>query len=199
MENQAASGHRAADGKAITIVVPVFNEESHVAILAEKLAQELGRLSEAWSVLFVDDGSQDGTLARLRELARADSRFGALALSRNFGKEAALAAGLRHASGDAVMVMDADLQHPPEAIPLFVEAWRAGAKVVFGQRQNRVGESAARTVAGFLPPLSAAFRHANSARRDGLRAVRPPGGGRAQCARRTLPFQQGALRLDRLP
>ncbi|MGD0764065.1 MAG: glycosyltransferase family 2 protein [Roseiarcus sp.] len=144
MENQAASGHRAADGKALTIVVPVFNEESHVAILAEKLTQELDRLSEAWSVLFVDDGSQDGTLARLRELARADSRFGALALSRNFGKEAALAAGLRHASGDAVIVMDADLQHPPEAIPRFVEAWRAGAKVVFGQRQNRVGESAAR-------------------------------------------------------
>ena len=144
MENQAASGHRAADGKAVTVVVPVFNEESHVANLAERLARELSRLSEAWSVLFVDDGSEDGTLTRLREIVRADSRFGALALSRNFGKEAALAAGLRHASGDAIIVMDGDRQHPPEAIPRFVEEWRAGAKVVFGVRQNRVGESAAR-------------------------------------------------------
>jgi glycosyltransferase involved in cell wall biosynthesis len=139
------SDQPAAVPKALTIVVPVFNEEAHVALLAQRLTQRLEGLDETWSALFVDDGSRDGTLARLRELAAADRRFSALALSRNFGKEAALAAGLRHASGDAVVIMDADLQHPPELIPRFVEAWRAGSKVVFGLRQDRVGESAART------------------------------------------------------
>jgi len=129
----------------LTIVVPVFNEEANVPLLAEVLKHKLQALAESWSVLFVDDGSRDGTLTRLRQLAAADPRFGALALSRNFGKEAALAAGLRHATGDAVVVMDADLQHPPEVIPRFVEAWRAGSKVVFGLRQDRVGESATRT------------------------------------------------------
>ncbi len=139
------SDQPAAAPKALTIVVPVFNEEAHVALLAQRLTERLEGLDESWSALFVDDGSRDGTLARLRELAAADRRFSALALSRNFGKEAALAAGLRHAEGDAVVLMDADLQHPPELILRFVEAWRAGSKVVFGLRQDRVGESVART------------------------------------------------------
>lgn len=131
--------------KALTVVVPVFNEEAHVGELMKRLAPVLDGLDLAWTALFVDDGSRDGTLARLRALAADDPRVRALALSRNFGKEAALAAGLRHARGDAVVVIDADLQHPPELIARFAEAWRAGAKVVFGLRQDRVGESAART------------------------------------------------------
>jgi polyisoprenyl-phosphate glycosyltransferase len=139
------SAQCAARPRALTIVVPIFEEEAHISILAERLIHVLEGISETWSVLFVDDGSRDGTLARLRALAQTDPHFGALALSRNFGKEAALAAGLRYASGDAVILMDADLQHPPEAIPLFVEAWRAGNKVVFGLRQDRVGESRARS------------------------------------------------------
>jgi glycosyltransferase involved in cell wall biosynthesis len=133
-----------APSHALTIVVPVLNEEAHIALLAERIIRGLEKLSETWSVLIIDDGSTDNTLALLRALAQADPRFSALALSRNFGKEAALAAGLRHARGDAVVLMDADLQHPPEAIPLLVLAWRAGNKVVFGLRQERVGESAAR-------------------------------------------------------
>lgn len=139
------SDQHAAERARLTIVVPVFNEEAHVPRLAARLAQALDGIAESWTVLFVDDGSRDGTLARLRALSGADRRFGAIALSRNFGKEAALAAGLRHASGDAVVIMDADLQHPPELIVRFLEAWRAGSKVVFGLRQDRVGESAART------------------------------------------------------
>jgi glycosyltransferase involved in cell wall biosynthesis len=131
--------------KSLTVVVPVFNEEAHVAPLMQRLAPVLDALDVVWTALFVDDGSRDGTLARLRELAATDPRVCALALSRNFGKEAALAAGLRHALGDAVVVIDADLQHPPELIARFAEAWRAGAKVVFGLRQDRVGESATRT------------------------------------------------------
>jgi glycosyltransferase involved in cell wall biosynthesis len=139
------SDQHAPAPQTLTIVVPVFDEEAHIPLVAERLIHALEGMSETWSVLFVDDGSADGTLARLRELASADPRFGALALSRNFGKEAALAAGLRHASGDAVVLLDADLQHPPEAIPRFVEAWRGGNKVVFGLRQERVGESSGRS------------------------------------------------------
>src|SRR5580693_6516080 len=114
------SVHGLAPSNALTIVVPVFNEENHIGILAERLIRVLEGLTETWSAIFVDDGSSDETLTRLRALASRDSRFSALAFSRNFGKEAALAAGLRHAQGDAVILMDADLQHPPEAIPLFV-------------------------------------------------------------------------------
>jgi glycosyltransferase involved in cell wall biosynthesis len=150
------SDRSAAAQRTLTIVVPVFNEEAHVSVLAERLACGLQGIEERWSVLFVDDGSADATLARLRTLAAADARFSALALSRNFGKEAALAAGLKHAPGDAVVLMDADLQHPPEAIPRFVEAWRAGAKIVFGLRQDRVGESSSRT--GFARLFYRLFR-----------------------------------------
>jgi glycosyltransferase involved in cell wall biosynthesis len=131
--------------KSLTIVVPVFNEEAYLAPLVERLARGLEGLELTWSALFVDDGSTDATLERLRALAAGDARISALALSRNFGKEAALAAGLRRAKGDAVVLMDADLQHPPEAIPQFVDAWRAGAKIVFGLRRDRVGESVGRT------------------------------------------------------
>jgi glycosyltransferase involved in cell wall biosynthesis len=136
---------RAAATRSITIVVPVYNEEGNVAILIDKLREALREAVVDYSVLFVDDGSQDGTLAKLRQLAEIDARIYAVALSRNFGKEAAIAAGLRHARGDAVILMDADLQHPPEVIPQFLDAWRAGAEIVFGLRQDRVGESRSRT------------------------------------------------------
>jgi len=126
-------------------VVPVFNEEGQIAILTQRLIGALEMLEETWDVLFVDDGSRDFTLPRLRALAQSDSRFGAISFSRNFGKEAALAAGLRRARGDAVILMDADLQHPPEAIPLFLNAWRGGNKVVFGLRERRIGETASRS------------------------------------------------------
>jgi len=136
---------RAASGKTLSIVVPVFNEEANVTVLAERIAQSLADVREAWSILFVDDGSSDGTLAQVSRLAAADSRIGAVALSRNFGKEAAMAAGLRYARGDAAIIMDADLQHPPEVIPRFLEAWRAGADLVYGLRQDRASESPSRS------------------------------------------------------
>ena len=132
-------------GKSVTIVVPVFNEEGNVGALVERIARELAPLRERWSILFVDDGSRDDTLARLRAIAAAEPRVSAVAFSRNFGKEAAIAAGLRFARGDAVVVMDADLQHPPEIVPRFIEAWRAGNEMVFGLRLNRAGESRSRS------------------------------------------------------
>jgi glycosyltransferase involved in cell wall biosynthesis len=121
----------------IAVVVPVFNEEAVVDVLVEHLKKVLDALEVDWNVLFVDDGSTDGTLAKLRKLNAADPRFTSIAFSRNFGKDTAIAAGFRYARGDAVILMDADLQHPPEVIPAFLAEWRKGSKVVFGQRQSR--------------------------------------------------------------
>src|SRR5262249_5983561 len=95
------------------------------------------RLDLDWDVIFVDDGSTDGTVDHLRELNARDRRIKALSLSRNFGKEIASAAGLSHVTADAAVLMDADLQHPPELIADFVKHWRAGYDVVYGCRADR--------------------------------------------------------------
>src|SRR5918994_842519 len=98
-------------------------------------------------MIFVDDGSRDDTLDLIRDVSRTEPRFGAISFSRNFGKEIAIAAGLDHARGDAVVIMDADLQHPPEMIEAFVERWREGFLMVYGQRTDRSDET--RTKRGF--------------------------------------------------
>ena len=121
----------------LTIVIPVLNEEAVLDRLADHLRAVLEGLDLSWEVLFVDDGSTDGSLAKLKDIHAADRRFSSISFSRNFGKEAAIAAGLRYARGDAVILMDADLQHPPNIIPRFIECWRQGYKIVFGQRQGR--------------------------------------------------------------
>jgi len=144
-EEVDAPGGRTVDVKTITVVVPLRDEEGTLDALIERLHAVLRDQGETYSFLFVDDGSKDGTLAKLRRLAEIDAHIRAVALSRNFGKEAAIAAGLRYARGDAVVLMDADLQHPPEVIPQFLAAWRAGSEIVFGLRQDRVGESRSRT------------------------------------------------------
>ena len=101
----------------ITVVIPVLNEAEGLDALVAEIARSLDGHDFNWSVLFVDDGSTDGTLERIRAINAADPRFTAISFSRNFGKEIALAAGLRHARGDAVVIMDADLQQPPKMIP----------------------------------------------------------------------------------
>jgi glycosyltransferase involved in cell wall biosynthesis len=121
----------------IGLVIPVLNEEESLDALAAELHRTLDGRDFTWSALFVDDGSTDGTLAKIRRMNEADPRFSAISFSRNFGQNVAIAAGLRYVRGDAVVVLDSDLQHPPGAIPLFVERWREGAKIVFGQRNTR--------------------------------------------------------------
>ncbi|MHA1552950.1 MAG: glycosyltransferase family 2 protein [Alphaproteobacteria bacterium] len=123
--------------KSITIIIPVFNEEDVTGPLVEELERVLSGEDVDWDVIFIDDGSTDGTLAQLRALHARDRRYGAISFSRNFGKDTAIAAGFRYATGDAVILMDADLQHPPSTIPAFLEHWRAGTRVVFGQRISR--------------------------------------------------------------
>lgn len=125
------------DGPTLSVVVPMRNEAKNLARLHERLCAVLARLGEPAEIICVDDGSTDGTLDMLRLLRAVDPRIKILSLSRNFGKEAALAAGLRYARGRAVVLMDADLQHPPETIERFVELWRQGFEVVFGQRRDR--------------------------------------------------------------
>jgi glycosyltransferase involved in cell wall biosynthesis len=128
----------------ITVVVPVYREADGIAALCRRLVPVMERITPAFEILFVDDGSTDATLHAIRAENARDGRILAVSFSRNFGKEVAIAAGLDHARGRAVVIMDADLQHPPEMIETFVERWREGAVMVYGQRTDRSGESRAK-------------------------------------------------------
>jgi glycosyltransferase involved in cell wall biosynthesis len=123
--------------KRITIVIPVLNEEQNLPALRARLTPVLSALDVEWDVLIVDDGSVDGTAAAIRAFNAEDRRFRGLSFSRNFGKECAIAAGLRYATGEAAVLMDADLQHPPEVIADFLARWREGNDIVYGQRTDR--------------------------------------------------------------
>jgi polyisoprenyl-phosphate glycosyltransferase len=120
----------------LSIVIPVYNEATNLRPLYEELVDVLARLGMAGEMIFVDDGSRDGSLDALRRLAAEDRRVKVIALSRNFGHQYAVTAGVEHAQGDAVVVMDADLQHPPALIPAMVAQWRAGAQVVYTVRTD---------------------------------------------------------------
>ena len=121
----------------VSIVVPVFNEEVVLPEFFSRLSRSLQTQSQRFELIFVDDGSTDATRAALDGLHRKDERVGIIELSRNFGKEIALTAGIDHARGDAVVLIDADLQDPPELIPELLTQWHAGYDVVYGQRQDR--------------------------------------------------------------
>ena len=121
----------------ISIVIPVFNEEKGLGLLVNRLLPVLEGLNRPFEVVFVNDGSRDGSLEALRLLASRDPRLKLVSFSRNFGKECAIAAGLAYATGDAVILMDSDLQHPPEVIGEFMAHWRDGYQIVYGQRLDR--------------------------------------------------------------
>ena len=126
----------------VSIVVPAYNEDDVVLEFNRRLSLVRQDLSLPSEVIFVNDGSTDNTLGLLLALKAGDPTIGIVDLSRNFGKEIALTAGLDYARGDVVVVIDADLQHPPELIPKFIERWRQeGADVVYGRRASRAGES----------------------------------------------------------
>ncbi|MCC3243845.1 glycosyltransferase family 2 protein [Methylocystis sp. WRRC1] len=130
----------------ISVVIPVFNEADNLRPLAARLVPALEGAGVTFEAIFVDDGSHDESLDELRALCAAEPRFRALSFSRNFGKEVAIAAGLDHARGRAAVIMDSDLQHPPEVIAQFVEKWREGYKNVYGQRADRATDPKMRTV-----------------------------------------------------
>lgn len=125
----------------LCIVVPAYNEAQVIDSFHARLGAVLDGIDASATVVYVDDGSHDETWAMLCALAENDPRVDALRLSRNFGKEAALTAGLDHADADAVVVIDADLQDPPELIPALIERWREGNDVVYATRGERDGET----------------------------------------------------------
>ncbi len=137
----------AAGGITLSIIAPVKDEQVAIAPFVARVSAVLDALAQvdgaaqAWEILFVDDGSQDATLAAIHAAHRADPRIRALSLSRNFGKEAALSAGLDHARGSAVVPIDVDLQDPPEVIGEMLDRWREGYDVVYGVRRNRLTDS----------------------------------------------------------
>ena len=131
----------------LSVIVPVKDEERGIAPFVARVSAVLDALRDpaggalGWEIMFVDDGSRDSTLAAILAAHRADPRVRGLSLSRNFGKEAALSAGLDHARGQAVIPIDVDLQDPPEVIGEMLERWRAGFDVVYGVRRNRTSDT----------------------------------------------------------
>jgi polyisoprenyl-phosphate glycosyltransferase len=125
----------------ISIVVPVYNEQEVLFEFHQQLCDAICSLKYDFELIFVDDGSKDGTLNIIQELRKEDLRISLISLSRNFGKDIAMTAGLDKASGKAVIVIDADLQDPPSLIPKLVEEWEAGYDAVYAKRIVRDGES----------------------------------------------------------
>jgi glycosyltransferase involved in cell wall biosynthesis len=125
----------------VTIVVPFLNEAESLPALHERLARAVAGEPETFRFLYVDDGSTDPSAQRVAELAARDPRVGLLRLSRNFGHQLAITAGMDHADADAVVILDADLQDPPEVIPRLLARWREGHEVVYAVRRSRRGES----------------------------------------------------------
>ena len=129
--------------KIISLVIPVFNEEAVVEELTRRLLELVQKIGKDFSVevLFVDDGSNDKTFSILSGIHAKDNRFKVLKFSRNFGHQMAVSAGLKHAKGDAVVIMDADLQDPPEVVLEMIQKWQEGYRVVYAIRKERSGES----------------------------------------------------------
>ena len=122
----------------LAVVAPVYNERETIDQFVSRAAAALERVEGAeWTLILVDDGSTDGSAERIHELRIDEPRVALVSLSRNFGHQAALSAGLDAAEGDAVVLIDADLQDPPELIPEMVHAWRRGAEVVLAERRSR--------------------------------------------------------------
>jgi glycosyltransferase involved in cell wall biosynthesis len=124
-----------------SVVIPIRDEEETLAELYRRLSAVLDTLDAPWELILVDDGSVDGSHPAMLALRERDARVKIVRLSRNFGHQVAITAGLDRSSGDAVIVMDGDLQHPPEVIPELVERWQAGFEVVYGVMAERHGET----------------------------------------------------------
>jgi polyisoprenyl-phosphate glycosyltransferase len=169
----------------LSVVVPLKDEEGNVGPLVERLRAVLEELTPRWEAILVDDGSEDATYDRALAAHEADDRVKVVRLSRNFGHQIALSAGLDVARGDAVITLDGDLQHPPETIPELVRRWRDGADVVYGvmverQGESRVKDATARTFYAALrrltdievPAAAGDFRLLDRTALDAFRAMR---------------------------
>jgi glycosyltransferase involved in cell wall biosynthesis len=125
----------------LSVVAPVFNEVETVPHFYQRVVEVMETLGEPFEIVLINDGSSDGSFQALRALHERDPRVRVVDFSRNFGHQVAISAGLDHARGDAIIIIDSDLQDPPEVIPELVARWRAGAEVVYAQRRQRAGET----------------------------------------------------------
>ncbi|MEE4271230.1 MAG: glycosyltransferase family 2 protein [Thermoanaerobaculales bacterium] len=139
------------DSPVLSVVIPAMNEEENVQAMHDRLVAALEPAAVSFEMIWIDDGSSDATWQLISQLAARDERVRGLSFSRNFGHQAAVTAGVDAARGDAVAIIDADLQDPPEVIPEMIEKWREGYQVVYGQREQRDGETV------FKRATSAAF------------------------------------------
>jgi glycosyltransferase involved in cell wall biosynthesis len=139
-------------GNKLSIIVPIYNEEKVILAFYARVKSVLGKSEPDLSheIIFVDDGSNDGSLALLKDLRRSDASVKILSFSRNFGHQFAITAGLDRAQGNVVAVIDGDLQDPPEVIPAMLEKWREGYEVVYGIRKKRKGENAVKVLTAKL-------------------------------------------------
>jgi glycosyltransferase involved in cell wall biosynthesis len=130
-----------SDQPELSVVIPVYNEEINILPMYERLLAVLDGQVSGLEILYVDDGSSDSSWEKISELAARDPRVRGLRFARNFGHQAALTAGVDAARGTGVVIIDGDLQDPPEVIPQMVDRWREGSEVVYGQREEREGET----------------------------------------------------------
>jgi glycosyltransferase involved in cell wall biosynthesis len=147
---QGGAADATAGPKRLSIVVPAYNEEQVVEEFHKRLTSVLEAISLTTEIIYINDGSRDGTLETLRKLRAQDPRIAIIDLSRNFGKEIAVTAGLDHSKGAAVILIDADLQDPPELIPRMIEEWQSGFDVVYATRTSREGESGIKKATAYL-------------------------------------------------
>ncbi|MEI7425773.1 MAG: glycosyltransferase family 2 protein [Candidatus Moraniibacteriota bacterium] len=136
--------------KLLSIIVPVYNEEKNIPLFYEKIQVILDGLNYAWEIVFVNDGSCDKSILELNNISEKDSRVQVIDFSRNFGKEIAVTAGINNCQGVACIILDADLQHPIEKIPEFIEKWEAGAEVVVGVRKKNKGEGFVKKIGSYF-------------------------------------------------
>jgi dolichol-phosphate mannosyltransferase len=130
-----------ADRPRYSIIAPIYNEEGNIQVLYDRICQVMDSTGESWELITVNDGSRDRSVELIEALGAKDSRVKLINFARNFGHQIAVTAGLNHASGEAVVVIDADLQDPPEMILEMIERWKAGYQVVYAIREERKGES----------------------------------------------------------
>lgn len=137
----ARAGKRTAQSPTFTIVGPVYNEAESLEPFVQRVSEVMDQMGEPWELLLVDDGSTDGSTACIQRLAQADPHVRPLIFARNFGHQLAVTAGLDYSRGQAVIIMDTDLQDPPEVIPDLIARWREGYEVVYAVRTEREGET----------------------------------------------------------
>ena len=126
----------------LSVIIPIYNEEENISLLHHRLTKVLNEMDSGYELIFVNDGSHDDSMELVQQLAKENAYVKYIDLSRNFGHQIAVMAGLDHAQGEASIIIDADLQDPPELIPEMVAKWKEGYEVVYAKRKSRKGESA---------------------------------------------------------